>query len=43
MSNTHDFDPKKAAEQRKAELKDITEKLEKGVQDVFPLSSTRIF
>ena len=35
MSNTHDFDPKKAAEQRKAELKDITEKLEKGVQDVY--------
>ncbi len=35
VNNTHDFDPKKAAEQRKAELKDITEKLEKGVQDVY--------
>ena len=35
MSTTHEFDPKKAAEQRKEELKDITEKLEKGVQDVF--------
>lgn len=35
MSYTKDFDPKKAAEERKAELKDITEKLEKGVQDVF--------
>ena len=35
VNNTHDFAPKKAAEQRKAELKDITEKLEKGVQDVY--------
>ena len=38
MSTTHEFDPKKAAEQRKEELKDITEKLEKGVQDVFSSS-----
>jgi len=35
MGNTTNFDPAKAAEQRKAEMKDITEKLEKGVQDVF--------
>lgn len=35
MSYTKNFDPKKAAEERKEELKDITEKLEKGVQDVF--------
>lgn len=35
MGKTTNFDPEKAAEQRKAEMKDITEKLEKGVQDVF--------
>ena len=35
MANTYQYDPKKVAEQRKAEMKDITEKLEKGVQDVF--------
>ncbi len=35
MGNTTNFDPEKAAEQRKAEMKDITEKLEKGVQEVF--------
>lgn len=29
------YDPKEAAENRKAELKDITEKLEQGVKDVF--------
>ena len=34
-SKTTNFDPEKAAEQRKAEMKDITEKLEKGVQEVF--------
>lgn len=31
MGNTVAYDPKKSAEERKAELKDITEKLEKGV------------
>ena len=35
MIYSKNFDPKKAAEERKEELKDITEKLEKGVQDVF--------
>lgn len=35
MGKTTNFDLEKAAEQRKAEMKDITEKLEKGVQDVF--------
>lgn len=35
MGKTTNFDPEKAAEQRKAEMKDITEKLENGVQDVF--------
>lgn len=35
MGNTINFDPEKAAEQRKAEMRDVTEKLEKGVQDVF--------
>lgn len=35
MGKTTNFDPEKAAEQRKAEMKDITEKLEKGVQEVF--------
>lgn len=35
MSYTKNFDPQKAAEERKEEMKDITEKLEKGVQDVF--------
>ena len=35
MSNTYTYDPKSANEQRKAELKDITEKLEQGVQAVF--------
>ena len=35
MGNTVTYDPKKSAEERKAELKDITEKLEKGVQEVF--------
>lgn len=33
--DTKDFDPKAAAEARKKEMDDITEKLEKGVQDVF--------
>ena len=35
MGKTCEYDPKKAAEDRKTELKDITEKLEKGVQEVF--------
>lgn len=35
MGKTTNFDPKKVVEQRKTEMKDITEKLEKGVQDVF--------
>lgn len=35
MGKTTNFDLEKATEQRKAEMKDITEKLEKGVQDVF--------
>ncbi|MDD6536887.1 MAG: ArdC family protein [Prevotella sp.] len=35
MGKTYEYDPKKAAEDRKTELKDITEKLEKGVQEVF--------
>ena len=35
MGSTVAYDPKKSAEERKAELKDITEKLEKGVQEVF--------
>ena len=35
MSSTYTYDAKKAAEQRKAEMKDITEKLEQGVQAVF--------
>lgn len=35
MSSTYTYDPKRANEQRKAELKDITEKLEQGVQAVF--------
>lgn len=35
MGKTTNFDLEKAAEQRKAEMKDITEKLEKGVLDVF--------
>ncbi len=29
------FDPKKAAEERKQEMKDITDRLEKGVADIF--------
>ena len=33
--STQSFDPKQAAENRRQELKDITEKLEKGVSDVF--------
>ena len=33
--STRAFDPKRAAEDRKNELKDITEKLEKGVAEVF--------
>ncbi len=35
MASTYHYDSKKAAEQRKNEMKDITEKLEQGVQDVF--------
>lgn len=35
MASTYQYDPKKAVEQRKSEMKDITEKLEQGVQDVF--------
>ena len=33
--NKNEFDPKAAAEARKAELEEITKKLEKGVKDVF--------
>ena len=32
---TKDFDPKAAAEARKAEMEEITGKLEKGVKDIF--------
>ena len=33
--STRSFDPKQAAENRRQELKDITEKLEKGVSEIF--------
>ena len=33
--DTSTFDPKAAAEARKAEMEEITSKLEKGVKDIF--------
>ena len=33
--NKKDFDPKAAAEERKAEMEQMTSKLEKGVKDIF--------
>ncbi len=36
------FDPKAAAEARKAEMDEITTKLEKGVKDIFILQDFRL-
>jgi hypothetical protein len=49
--NKNEFDPKAAAEARKAELEEITKKLEKGVKDeviagienMYNKSNTKIF